>query len=158
MKKVIFLIFGFIPIFTFAQTVQYKYDNLNRLKQVLYSDQKSILYSYDKNGNRIYQITSTIVTAVDNLNDSLIQTNSNVFIYPNPSNGDFKTRVLVSKKQKIIVQLFTLEGKLIHEYSVDVLKGYYDININITPQPTGTYIIKVKGKTINSSKKVIILK
>lgn len=120
-----------------------------------YSSGLSITYSYDPSGNRISQITSTI-TAIENLNDSLVLGNNNIFIYPNPSNGNFKTRISASQKQKVTVQIYTVDGKVIHTYTVDVLKGYYDININISPQPTGTYVVKVSGKTINASKTVII--
>lgn len=157
MKYFAVIVFLFCSQTGLTQHCQYKYDNAGRMLQIKCSNQKVVSYTYDKNGNRTSQIIS-IITLVNDLNDSLLQGNNQVLIFPNPTNGDFKTRVLISEKQKILVQIFTLEGKLIHEYSVDVLKGHYDININITPHPTGTYIIKVKGKTINSSKKVIIIK
>lgn len=141
----------------YSQTNQFKYDNDNRIINVSYDNQKQINYAYDKNGNRISQITSTIVTAVSNINDSLIQANNGVFIYPNPSVGNFKSRIYSSQKQQVIVQIYTIDGKLIHTYSAEALRGYYDINIFINPKPaSGTYIVTVKGKTIDASKQIII--
>ena len=38
---------------TFAGTIQYTYDNLNRLMQVQYGDGTIIQYTYDASGNRL---------------------------------------------------------------------------------------------------------
>ncbi|MBS4064721.1 MAG: T9SS type A sorting domain-containing protein [Chitinophagaceae bacterium] len=160
MKTVLPIILLVMFVFNEAnsQTTQFKYDNHNRIINVSYENQKQINYAYDKNGNRISQITSTITTAVSNLNDSLLQANNGVFIYPNPSNGNFKSRIYSSQKQQVTVQIYTIDGKLIHTYSAEALKGYYDINININPKPIpGTYIVTVKGKTIDASKKILIM-
>lgn len=150
-----FLFFLFTGILK-CQNVYFNYDNAGRVTKAVFINQKTIIFFYDKNGNRISQTTSTITTTVSNLNDSLIQANKGVFIYPNPSNGNFKTRIYSSIKQNITLQIFTIDGKLLHAYTAEVLKGYYDININISPQPTGTYTVVVKGRTINASKKIII--
>jgi YD repeat-containing protein len=155
-------LFSLISILLFAvkvqaQLVEYQYDKANRLTQVVYKDQMTIAYTYDSNGNRVSKITSTIVTNVSNLNDSILQSNGNVFIYPNPSNGNFKTRIYSSQKQTVTVQIFTVEGKLIHTYTVEALKGYYDININISPKPSGTYVVTVTGKTVHASKQLVII-
>ena len=162
MRVNIFLLFAIFFLISFeeieAQTIQFKYDKTGRLIEEIYTNQKTHKYEYDKNGNRISQITSTIVTSVSNLNDSLIQANNGVFIYPNPSNGNFKTRIYSSQKQKITVQIYSIDGKHIHTYTAEALNGYYDINITISPKPaSGTYVVSVKGKTIDVSKKIIII-
>lgn len=157
MKYLVSLFFVFTQFKGLAQSINYKYDKVGRLTQAIYPDQKTIVYTYDNNGNRISQITSTIVTAVSNLNDSLIQANNGVFIYPNPSNGNFKNRIYSSQKQQVIVQIHSIDGKLIHTYAIEASKGYYDINININPKPaSGTYIVSVKGQTIDASKRIVI--
>ena len=159
MKIIIYLILGLAstPLFGICQKIEYSYDKAKRLIQIIYPDQKKINFGYDNDGNRISQITSTIVTSVSNLNDSLIQENKSVFIYPNPTNGNFKTRIYSSQKQQVTVQIYSIEGKLIHTYTIEALMGYYDININISPKPSsGTYIVSVKGKTIDVSKRLVI--
>jgi YD repeat-containing protein len=154
---ILFLHINFFGNNIYSQTIEHKYDNANRITKVVYHDQKDITYLYDKNGNRISQITSMIVTAVINLNDSLLEANKGIFIYPNPSNGNFKTRIYSSQKQQITVSIYSVDGKLIHSYTAEALKGYYDINININPKPaTGSYIVSVIGKTIEGSKKILI--
>lgn len=152
---ILFLFTTFIK--TEGQKVVYKFDKADRLLQAIYPDQKSVNYSYDKDGNRISQIITTIITSINPIADSLVQANNNIFIYPNPTNGNFKTRIYSSQKQQITLQIYTIDGKLIHNYSVEALKGYYDINITISPNPaSGTYIVSVKGKTMNASKQIVI--
>jgi len=47
------LIFLFISIPSFSETVQYTYDNLNRITKAEYSDGTVIKYTYDAAGNRM---------------------------------------------------------------------------------------------------------
>ena len=41
-------------IISYAETVNYIYDELNRLKRVEYGDGRIIVYTYDNAGNRQY--------------------------------------------------------------------------------------------------------
>ena len=52
MKKIVYLsVFMFAVLQTFAQT--YTYDNLNRLKKVVYENGTTVTYNYDALGNRL---------------------------------------------------------------------------------------------------------
>ena len=63
MKKFILLfLFIFFLIHLKAQTINYNYDSLGRLTQVVYPDSSIIKYAYDATGNRVHKafIQSTI--------------------------------------------------------------------------------------------------
>ncbi len=46
------LLFFCLPMYCNAQKLQYKYDKANRLIQVTYPNHTSVIYTYDKDGNR----------------------------------------------------------------------------------------------------------
>ncbi len=48
-------LFCLLAATTLAGTVQYTYDNLGRLIQVVYDNGATIIYTYDAAGNRIVQ-------------------------------------------------------------------------------------------------------
>lgn len=73
MKKFPFLIiFIFLIKTTIGQTINYNYDNLGRLTQVIYPDSSIIKYAYDAAGNRVNRsvIHSTIISICPHSNIS----------------------------------------------------------------------------------------
>jgi PKD repeat protein len=58
-----------IPITSFAETVNYVYDNLNRLRSIEYGNGTMIVYLYDEVGNRI-SATTEIDSDVDGMPDA----------------------------------------------------------------------------------------
>lgn len=56
MKKTLTILLVIIAIKTQAQTTNFTYDNLGRLKTVNYSNGGSITYNYDANGNRTTEV------------------------------------------------------------------------------------------------------
>jgi YD repeat-containing protein len=55
-KYILFIILVFLIEGSKAQTVNYKYDSIGRITQIIYPDSSIIKYSYDAGGNRISSI------------------------------------------------------------------------------------------------------
>lgn len=49
-----------------AQSIELKYDSLNRITQITYAEQATIKYTYDKNGNRVSQAVTSLKCNFDN--------------------------------------------------------------------------------------------
>ena len=63
-----------------AQSIQYRYDNAGRLMQVIYSNQATINYTYDDDGNRISAVTSSVALPVELLTFIAQKQNSQVLL------------------------------------------------------------------------------
>ncbi len=75
-----------------------------------------------------------------------------VKIYPNPTQGILN----IESEDTKIIEVYNILGNLI--YSQQVENNQYYTTINIANQPKGVYIVNVKGKDFNYSKKVILTK
>jgi hypothetical protein len=153
-KKVILLFLLSLGIRNvIAQSVEYKYDYVNRLKEVIYPNLLKVTYEYDKDGNRMSQATSQIRVGTKDIELA----NQQVLIYPNPTNGNFNGKIDILEKQEITIEIFNLSGQSIHTYKVEADVGTYDFSINISPIATGTYLLSVIGKTIKANGKVYVI-
>ncbi len=92
-KLVTILLLSFFCSITYSQEVKYTYDKADRLVLVVYPNQMAINYYYDADGNRIRKVTTNVSNIVDPNNPSS-SSNDEVFLYPNPTKGDFKKSVL----------------------------------------------------------------
>ncbi len=161
MKNIFLLnvLFFVLTNFGYSQNIQYKYDNANRLIQAIYPNQMAITYTYDQDGNR-KTLTTGIATQVivTNPTDSALLQSGEIMLYPNPSTGTFKGKFYVSEAQEVTIQIFNLIGQLIATYSATLAVGFQEFSITINPAPqTGTYVVNVKGASLNKSAKVVIV-
>ncbi len=77
---------------------------------------------------------------------TLLQTELGVFIYPNPSDGDFTINCIpLSEEENIQLELINLKGNLV--YSKQIHSGLN--NINIGNFDSGIYVIRVHSASIN---------
>jgi hypothetical protein len=60
-------------------------------------------------------------------------------VYPNPSNGIFHINFVNNRDGKKEIEVFDMDGKIIMNMNVNNA-NFFDLNL--TNQPTGTYIIK----------------
>ena len=82
-----------------------------------------------------------------------LEKNANTFnIYPNPSNGQFEI-YLNENYGEGVVKVYSLNGKMLFERK-NTLEGV--LNFDISSLSSGTYIINIKGRNINISRKLLI--
>lgn len=78
-----------------------------------------------------------------------------LFVYPNPSNGAFSTLVKTKLKEKGMLKLYTIEGKLIKAKTVN--KGDRQVDFNLQHLIAGTYILSLETESgVLESKQLII--
>lgn len=86
------------------------------------------------------------------INDNVDGSNNNIDVFPNPANEEVNINLYNSKNNKITIELYNLEGKLIKQ-----LSNYENTtSINISDLSKGVYIIKIKSLDKLYSKKLII--
>ena len=139
MKNIITFIIILFGISANAQvTVNYTYDDLQRLTQASYSNGVGILYSYDTLGNRTQETKTSSLSVVD------VENVKNMILYPNPFVEELN---ISSKDQNILqIQLFDLSGKLIQNEKVNSKNSYILKTKNLA---SGVYLVTIitdKGK------------
>ena len=139
MKNIITFIIILFGISANAQvTVNYTYDDLQRLTQASYSNGVGIQYSYDTLGNRTQETKTSSLSVVD------VENVKNMSLYPNPFVEELN---ISSKEQNILqIQLFDLSGKLIQNEKVNSKNAYILKTKNLA---SGVYLITIitdKGK------------
>jgi len=77
--------------------------------------------------------------------------NSNILIYPNPSNGSFQ--VTVNNEQPTEIKIYDVVGKSVFSQSIN---GNATINANTLNE--GIYTINISGKQGTANKKLVIIK
>lgn len=111
----------------------------------------------DANGKKI--IVTTNVKTIECLNDNSKTKNNNQTthfnFYPNPNNGTFTLEYENSTKEKAVINITDINGKILFNEEV---KGDKKINkrINLGDQAQGTYIVTVKEGKNTITKKIII--
>ncbi len=74
--------------------------------------------------------------------------------YPNPARNHFDVTFSLPEPQAVRVQLWSMSGALVQEYSYDgVLNETFRID---TGQLFGTYFLRVVGKNINQTQRILI--
>ena len=128
--------------------------------QLLYSQGK-VSYGYDAAGNRT---SRTIVIPPPNpapappieeeppVVYSEMLSDIEIKIYPNPTDGLLKVEILnLPEDQTANIWLYNLSGRLITSF-----KGITDFtNIDISEQPTGTYLLKIEVGDYQTEWKII---
>lgn len=89
------------------------------------------------------------------------ETNANISefeIFPNPAN-DVTTIYIESLTNEIYqLSILSIEGKTLEIKQVEVNEGKNQISYNLTNLTEGMYLISIKGKEINYTKKIIIIR
>ena len=119
--------------------------------------QDKIKYSYDAAGNRI---SRTIVLAPRSapVDETKPVVHTEVFsdmqlkIYPNPTTGRLKVEISnLPEGHTAQIWLYAMSGKLITTYK-DVS---YAVNIDISGQPAGNYVMKIVAGNFQTEWKII---
>jgi hypothetical protein len=74
---------------------------------------------------------------------------------PNPVKGTLNIYLNLARKERIQIQLFDLNGRLIKEIK-DFYPGVSENKIDVSSFSHGTYLIRVNGETTTINKKIIV--
>lgn len=78
-----------------------------------------------------------------------------LFVYPNPTNGNFNIR-MTTKTNKVTTEIINLAGQIVLTNTYNVAGNKIDQAINATNLPKGVYIVKINDGDTTQTKKLII--
>ncbi len=124
--------------------------------------------SYTPLTNGFYQVLAMHnVTGDGNYSEGIILTNvgmeviqsiSNLVIYPNPSrNGIFQLSFASAKEENIVISIKDIPGKSLTEKSLHNFTGKYSEEINLSSFSKGIYTVEIKTAEGTINKKLILL-
>ncbi len=76
-------------------------------------------------------------------------------VYPNPVSDNIYININSSSESRVYVNLYRIDGKLIKNTLIDVKEANTLIRIPVSDIKKGLYILKVQGKQINFTTKVV---
>ena len=76
-------------------------------------------------------------------------------VFPNPTKNAWIVRITTEKEEAVNIQLFDMGGKLVYSNNKKLSTGVNSFNINTKNYATGSYALRITGKTIRSIKKLI---
>lgn len=99
---------------------------------------------------------SAMITEKDINNEIDIVKDNKVIIYPNPVNGKILNLDITLKQDEILnLSLFDISGKLVSQQKTQALKGRQTIQLDNLPNLKGIYILRIRAKELNLTKKVL---
>ena len=102
-------------------------------------------------------LQSTTASLVTNVNNDLSSA-SKIMIFPNPTNEIATLAIKGLEKSNIDVKIVNLLGEIVYKESITVSSSLYYSHINISHLKSGIYSIVFTGESLNSSKKIQIIK
>jgi hypothetical protein len=95
--------------------------------------------------------------ALLSLNDHSHSDNTNISIYPNPSNGKFTVSIEANKSEKYRLEIYNLDGEIVSKniYSVNEDKVVNE-EIDLSNLNKGNYIAIFSTDEFSTSKSIII--
>lgn len=140
------IVFLFLSIGISAQTtINYQYDNLQRLTKATYPTGSYIQYTYDANGNRSQEVKVQQYLSVEET-----KPDNGLSLYPNP----FYEELNIFSKNKNIsgIAMYDMSGKLLQEEKVNNQNKFSFKAQNL---PSGTYLLIINTESGKESFKVI---
>ncbi|MEI6900146.1 MAG: T9SS type A sorting domain-containing protein, partial [Bacteroidota bacterium] len=103
------------------------------------------------NLTKVFNLPGEIPTSSNDINYNV---ESSPLIYPNPNNGSFIINFNTVNREKTIIEVYSISGKLISTFtSTGNSTEVNDLNL-----PNGMYFLNLKNKQISQRKKFIIQK
>ena len=115
--------------------------------------------SYDKNGNRICFMANDcggVMRGELDIDDVFVEKcedyAEDILVYPNPNNGRFKIE-LKNADVGSAVDLYVYDNKGV---LVNAQKFFTSVNVDISDNPAGVYLLRINGEKCESS--IIVVK
>lgn len=116
-----------------------------------YIDLPSGLFLVGDMQNGLFILDATFALGIKENNIS----ENNISVFPNPANNYFSISINLVQSEDILFELFDVSGKKIFGKKESVGAGNTTKTIRLEQYDCGMYILKVSGKEINYSQKVI---
>jgi len=110
---------------------------------------KQLLFYSENNGNVTLAFNSSISTELKNN----IETTSNFYVFPNPSNGEISISG-ISVNTNNLVEIYNLLGQVVYTEKIILNNSTLQLNPNLLP---GNYLIKISNSKSSSFSKITIL-
>ena len=81
----------------------------------------------------------------------------NLDIYPNPASGAISVSFVLSEAEKVRIDLFDLNGRLMQTVYESDLSSQYQVQMEHDHLPSGIYICRLRSTSIEISKRLVLL-
>ncbi len=101
-------------------------------------------YVYGWNDCGESSFSSTLV--IDNINTGEISLQSNLTIYPNPSDGRFEVCIDPTRNGALLISLYNVAGDLVRQARTEVVGSDKCTSLEWGDLPSGTYVLSIEGE------------
>lgn len=116
-----------------------------------YIDLPSGLFLVGDMQNGLYVLDATFALGV---NENTF-TENNISVFPNPTNNNVSITIKLLQTEDLLFELFDITGKKLFSKKENIGAGNTTKSIHLEQYTSGMYILKITGKDINYSQKVI---
>jgi hypothetical protein len=108
--------------------------------------------------NLLAQVNSTAqsVSSVSNRGNEITEASGNQLLYPNPVSEFVFLRFNCVAEGAAKVQILNGTGQLVKLYSVNLTKGYNQVQISVTDIRPGMYLLRINNGELNMIRKFVI--
>jgi hypothetical protein len=85
-----------------------------------------------------------------------ISDNYDIMVYPNPSDGLLNVDIKGQQNDKFLLSIFNVQGQLVYQQKIDYNSSHQLIKIDIRHLAKGVYTLRLKGKYMNRTEKLIV--
>ncbi|MDD3478973.1 MAG: S8 family peptidase [Paludibacteraceae bacterium] len=78
-----------------------------------------------------------------------------IMVYPNPNNGSFKV-LFTEADEDLLISVYTMNGQKIVSQHINQVAVQENLDIDLGHVDTGAYIVKVEGKKINETFRLLV--
>ena len=78
-----------------------------------------------------------------------------IMLYPNPNNGSFKL-LFTESDENLLVTVYTANGQQVLAKQIDHVNTQEDLSVDLGVITSGAYIVKVSGKKINETLRLLV--
>jgi hypothetical protein len=77
-------------------------------------------------------------------------------LFPNPVNEVLQIKLPITQAQSVTIQMLDITGKVLYSKTKDAVSGDSTEKIDVKNFPKGTYFVKIHGKNVSETKKIVI--
>ena len=105
------------------------------------------------------EITDTLVLTIEDCNTSINENNDKLSfeIFPNPSSGKFTLDIKSMETQDLLIEVISIDGKIIYSKNTKISSNETSINMDISDQAAGSYIIRISNENYKSQKAIKLI-